>query len=69
MFFGPRDQDRRAGLVAPLAARGLVNPQSGGVKVLGEGDAPTNLTVKVHKASAGARKKIEDAGGSVEVIR
>ena len=52
-----------------LAARGLVNPKSGGVKLLGEGDAPKNLTVKVHKASAGARKKIEAAGGSVEVVQ
>ena len=31
-----------------------------------EGDAPKNLSVKVHAASAGARKKIEEAGGSVE---
>ena len=34
--------------------------------LLAEGDAPRNLTVKVHKASAAARKKIEEAGGRVE---
>ena len=52
-----------------LAARGLINRKSGDVKLLGEGEAPKNLTVKVHKASASARKKIEDAGGSVEVVQ
>ena len=51
---------------AALAARGLVNAKGGDVKLLGEGDAPKSLTVKVHKASAGARKKIEEAGGRVE---
>ena len=27
---------------------------------------PKNLTIKVHAASASARKKVEEAGGSVE---
>ena len=36
--------------------------------LLGEGEAPKGLTIKVHKASAGAVKKIEAAGGKVEVI-
>jgi large subunit ribosomal protein L15 len=50
-----------------LAARGLVR---GGaiVKLLGDGDAPQGLTVKVHRVSGSARKKIEDAGGSVEIL-
>lgn len=50
-----------------LADRGLVR---GGrpVKLLGDGDAPRTLTVKVHRASAGARRKIEEAGGSVEIL-
>ncbi len=49
-----------------LAARRLVRRRGGEIKLLGEGDAPKNLSVKVHAASAGARKKIEEAGGSVE---
>lgn len=49
-----------------LAVRGLVRRRGGEIKLLGEGDAPKNLSVKVHAASAGARKKIEAAGGSVE---
>jgi len=51
-----------------LAGKGLVNPKGPEVKLLGEGDAPRNLTVRVAKISAGARKKIEDAGGSVEIV-
>lgn len=51
-----------------LVARGLVRTRGGDLKILGEGDAPKNLTVKVKKISAGARKKIEEAGGSVELV-
>ncbi len=38
------------------------------VKVLGKGDLEKKVTVKVHAVSTGARKKIEDAGGSVELL-
>jgi large subunit ribosomal protein L15 len=55
--------------VEALAARGLVRSKGGDVKLLGEGDAPKGLTVKVHAASSGARRKIEDAGGRLEAIR
>jgi large subunit ribosomal protein L15 len=51
-----------------LEARGLIKHGKDGVKLLAEGEAPKNLNVKVHKVSAQARKKIEEAGGSVEVI-
>jgi large subunit ribosomal protein L15 len=46
-----------------LAGTGLVNPKGGAVKILGDGEAPRNP-----KISAGARKKIEEAGGSVEIV-
>ncbi len=39
------------------------------MKLLAEGDAPRNLTVRVNAASAAARKKIEAAGGRVETSR
>ena len=52
--------------VATLKERGLVRGK-GAVKVLGNGDAPKNLNVKVNRISAGARQKIEAAGGSVEL--
>ena len=51
-----------------LEQRGLIKHGRDGVKLLAEGDAPKNLQVKVHKASAAARKKIEEAGGRVELI-
>jgi len=52
-----------------LRARGLIRREGGGVKLLAEGDAPKNLTVKVERVSASARRKIEEAGGSVELIQ
>lgn len=51
-----------------LEARGLIKHGKDGVKLLGDGDAPKNLTVKVHRISASARKKVEAAGGTIEVI-
>jgi large subunit ribosomal protein L15 len=51
-----------------LEARGVIKHGKDGVKLLGEGDAPKNLTVKVHKVSAGAKQKIEAAGGTVELL-
>jgi large subunit ribosomal protein L15 len=47
---------------------GVVRGKSGPVKVLGQGDLSIKLTVRAHKFSAGARQKIESAGGSVEPI-
>ncbi len=38
------------------------------VKILGQGDIEAGLTVKAHKFSQTAREKIEQAGGSCEVI-
>ncbi len=52
-----------------LLARGLIRRNGGGVKILAQGEAPKNLTVKVQRASGSARKKIEEAGGSVELIK
>ena len=51
-----------------LAAKGLIRGAAAIVKLLGEGDAPKNVTVKVQRASAGACKKIEEAGGKVEIV-
>jgi large subunit ribosomal protein L15 len=50
-----------------LRQRGLVKGQWDGVKLLGIGDISKPLTVKVDRCSAGAREKIEAAGGKVEV--
>lgn len=50
-----------------LRARGLVRGR-GPVKLLGEGEAPARIVVKVHRASASARQKIEAAGGTLEIL-
>ena len=47
---------------------GVLRGKTGPVKVLGQGDLSVKLTVRAHKFSAGARQKIESAGGSVELI-
>ena len=52
-----------------LTARGLIRRNGGGVMILAQGDAPKNLTLKVQRVSGSARKKIEEAGGSVELIK
>jgi large subunit ribosomal protein L15 len=53
--------------VETLAARGLV-PPGATVKLLGDGEAPRGLVVRVHRASAGARAKVEQAGGTLEIV-
>lgn len=50
-----------------LRERGLIR-HKGQVKVLAEGDLDKALTVKAHAFSAAAKTKIEEAGGSAEVI-
>lgn len=51
-----------------LIRKGLIKAKPGGVKILGRGDINKKLTVKVAAVSAGAREKIEKAGGSIEII-
>jgi large subunit ribosomal protein L15 len=52
---------------AALRARGLIRGSGAPVKLLAEGDAPRNLVVRVDRASAAARAKVEAAGGTVEI--
>jgi large subunit ribosomal protein L15 len=52
-----------------LVQAGLVKKSArGAVKVLGDGDLGHALTVKAHKVSESARRKVEAAGGRIEVI-
>jgi large subunit ribosomal protein L15 len=54
---------------AILHQYGLVDLGSGRpVKILGKGELDRKVTVRAHAVSAGARKKIEDAGGTVEIV-
>ena len=51
-----------------LRQSGLVKGKCDGVKLLGTGEINKPLTVKVDRCSAGARQKIEAAGGKVEAF-
>ena len=51
-----------------LRQSGLVKGKFSGVKLLGSGEIDKPLTVKVNRCSAGARQKIEAAGGKVEAV-
>lgn len=52
-----------------LAESGLVRHTRFDVKVLGNGDLTTKLSVTAHRFSASAREKIEAAGGTVTALR
>lgn len=51
---------------AALRARGLVRGAVDAVKILGDGELKKKLTVRAAQFSAGARAKIEGAGGRCE---
>lgn len=54
--------------LAILRDRGLVKSGPPRLKVLGEGDIAVSLKIAAHAISAGARQKIEGAGGTVESL-
>lgn len=52
-----------------LAESGILRKNEvGRVKLLGRGEISHGVTIKVHAASASAQKKIEAAGGKVELL-
>jgi large subunit ribosomal protein L15 len=53
---------------ASLAQAGLIRKERESVKILGDGDLNTSLTVRAHAFTKSAREKIEAAGGTAEVI-
>ncbi len=65
-----RDLDRfESGTVvdeAALLKAGLIKGRYDSVKLLGKGDIDAPLTIRLKGLSAGARKKIEASGGTVE---
>jgi len=54
--------------VEMLKEVGLVNKELDGVKILGNGELSKKLTVKANKFSSVAKEKIENVGGTIEVI-
>lgn len=51
-----------------LKSAGLIGSEQERIKILGEGDLKKVLTVKAHKISESAKKKIEAAGAKFEVL-
>jgi large subunit ribosomal protein L15 len=51
-----------------LREAGLIRSSKGLVKILGTGDVDRAYTIEAHAFSAGAKQKIEAAGGSTAVI-
>ncbi len=51
-----------------LKKLGVLKKLEKGLKILGSGDLKKAVTVKAHAVSESARKKIEAAGGTVEII-
>jgi large subunit ribosomal protein L15 len=66
-----RDLERFDGEVTPelLKEAGLIRNTRLDVKILGYGDLTKKLTVSAHLFSAGAREKIEQAGGTITWLR
>ena len=54
--------------VAMLKRMGLAHGVRDGVKILGQGELNKKLTIKAQAFSASARKKVEAAGGTCEVV-
>lgn len=51
-----------------LLRSGLIKNLGHGIKVLGQGEIAKPLVVRVHKITKGARSKIEEVGGKIEVV-
>jgi large subunit ribosomal protein L15 len=52
-----------------LVEKGLIKNTKTDVKLLGNGDLKKKLTVRVHAISASARAKVEQAGGTVALLK
>lgn len=51
-----------------LKSKGVVSGRMPRVKILGDGELKSPFRVRVHAVSEAARKKIEAAGGTVEIL-
>jgi large subunit ribosomal protein L15 len=76
VYYTPVNLGRLAGFefgdveVTPdiLAQIGVIKKATEPVVILGEGDINEPLTIKAHRFSKSAKKKIEAAGGTIEIL-
>ncbi|MBK8191102.1 MAG: 50S ribosomal protein L15 [Vampirovibrionales bacterium] len=52
-----------------LRERGFLRPGMEGLRLLGKGECDRKVTVHAHHVTAGAREKIEAAGGAIELAK
>ena len=52
-----------------LVEKGLLKNTKTDVKLLGNGELKKKLTIRVHAISASAREKVEQAGGTVSLLK
>ncbi|MDR8394516.1 50S ribosomal protein L15 [Aliifodinibius sp. S!AR15-10] len=65
-FIGLGKLDKKV-TISDLRSAGVIG-KSDLVKLLGRGKIETKVDIEVHAASKSAKKKIEDAGGSVTIV-
>jgi large subunit ribosomal protein L15 len=60
----------KGAIVSPdnLFDEGLIKNKDGLVKLLGDGSINKALTIKVHRATESAVKKIQEAAGTIEIL-
>lgn len=68
-----RDLEKFSGskVITPemLLEKGIIDNLNDGLRVLGDGEVKSSITVKAHHFSNSAKEKIEAAGGKCELIK
>ena len=63
-----QDKNLKGDIDPDILQKNGLTRKKGFVKILGNGEITNSVNVKAHAVSESAKKKIEDAGGTVEVI-
>ena len=63
-----QDKNLKCDIDPEILQKNGLTRKKGFVKILGNGEITNSVNVKAHAVSESAKKKIEDAGGTVEVI-
>ena len=63
-----QDKNLKGDIDPEILQKNGLTRKKGFVKILGNGEIKNSVNVKAHAVSESAKKKIEDAGGTVEVI-
>ncbi len=64
-----QDKNLKGDIDPEILQKNGLTRKKGFVKILGNGEITNSVNVKAHAVSESAKKKIEDAGGTVEVIK